>query len=86
MSKSFHKNRRLKSLLFVGVCFLVAITPHILVIKNFSYLIFSLSLVVAVYGLMVISKNLRSDSDLNTFNKKLNYEKLPELDILVAAR
>ncbi len=86
MSKGFYKNRRLKSALFLLGCFLIAITPHIFVIKNFSYLTLILSFVVAVYGLVVISKNFKSDIVLNTVNKKLTYEKLPILDILVAAR
>ena len=86
MSKGFYKNRRLKSALFFGGCFLVAITPHIFVIENFSFLIFILSLLVACYGLFVISKNFKRNIILNTFNQKLTYEKLPILDILVAAR
>ena len=86
MSKGFYKNRRLKSALFLLGCFLIAITPHIFVIKNFFYLTLILSFVVAVYGLVVISKNFKSDIVLNTVNKKLTYEKLPILDILVAAR
>ena len=86
MSKVFYKNRRLKSLIFFAVCSLVAITPHLFVIKNLIYFIFIFSLFVAFYGVVVISKNFKRSITINAFNEKFNYEKLPFLDILVAAR
>ncbi len=67
-------------------CFLVTITPHIFHVKNFSYLIFSLSFIISLYGLIVISQNFKRRNFSNTYTKKLTYEELPELDILVAAR
>ena len=86
MSKVFYKNRRLKSLIFFAVCSLVAITPHLFVIKNLMYFIFIFSLLVAFYGVVVISKNFKRSITINAFNEKFNNEKLPYLDILVAAR
>ena len=86
MSQGFYKNRRLKSLLFLGACSVMTITPHFLYVRNFSYLIFFISVVIAIYGLLIISKNFKRYSSTETFdepNPKIN---LPTLDILVAAR
>ena len=86
MSNIFYKNRRLKSLLFFGVCSLVAIFPHYFNIKKFSSLMIIFSFFIALYGLKIISKNIKRSNSLNTFKTKINYEKLPSLDIVVAAR
>ncbi len=86
MSNSFYKNRRLKSIIFFVACSLLTITPHAFDIENFSYLIFASCLVIAFYGLLVISKNINRINLSNTFNKNLTENKLPVLDILVAAR
>ena len=86
MSQGFYKNRRLKSLLFLAACFVMTITPHVLYIRNFSYLIFFISVVIAFYGLLIISKNFKRYAPTETFdepNAKINF---PTLDILVAAR
>ena len=85
MSKVFYKNRRLKSLLFFAICSLVTITPHFFNIKFFSNFIFTISVLIAFYGLLVISKNFQRKSFLNN-NVQLIDESLPSLDILVAAR
>ena len=86
MSNVFYKNRRLKSLIFLAVCSLVTVSPRFFNIKYFSYLIFSLSLLIALYGLLVISKNIKRGFAFNTFDKKFSNKKLPSLDILVPAR
>ena len=86
MSKGFYKNRRLKSLLFLFACSFITITPHIFDIKYFSYLICTLSLLIAIYGLLVISKNFKRRISQNTFNNQLTKEQFPLLDIIVAAR
>ncbi len=86
MSNGFYKNRRLKSLLFLVICFLVAIIPHSISIKNFINLPFILSFFIACYGLLVISKNKARSLKVDFFDKKLTDDKLPILDILVAAR
>ena len=86
MSNSFYKNRRLKSLLFFVACSLVAIIPHFFLIEKFLGFILFLSVVVALYGLIVISKNFERTKLLNIENRKLSDEDLPSLDILVAAR
>tara|TARA_B100000941_G_scaffold289773_1_gene269928 strand:+ start:593 stop:1894 length:1302 start_codon:yes stop_codon:yes gene_type:complete len=86
MSNGFYKNRRLKSVLFFGVCLLVTSIPHFLDIKNFSYLTLLLSFLIAFYGLIVISKNNIRKSSLSNIDNKIIYDNLPILDILVAAR
>ena len=86
MSNGFAKKRRLKSLIFVVVCFLVAIVPHLFKIKNFFLITFFSSIVIALYGLTVISKNINREILSNTKGKQITEDKLPVLDILVAAR
>ena len=86
MSKGFYKNRRLKSFIFLSVCFLAALIPHIYNILNFFYLILTLSLVIVFYGLIVISRNFKRKNILNTFCTGERNKELPSLDILVAAR
>ena len=86
MSKGFYKNRRLKSFLFLVVCFLVTAIPHVFNIRNFSYIIFTLTLVIAAYGLIIIAKNINRNIVSNGINKNIIDENLPFLDILVAAR
>ncbi len=86
MSKCFYKNRRLKSILFFAVCLLVSTIPHIFHFKNFFVVTFSISFFIACYGLTIISKNTKRSIPSINNDKKIIYEKLPELDILVAAR
>ena len=85
MSKGFYKNRRLKSFIFFSACFLVAFIPHANNIKNFFYIILTLSFVIVIYGLIVISRNFKRNNVLNIVSRISNKE-LPLLDILVAAR
>ena len=86
MSKGFSKNRRIKSLLFLVGCSLLTIIPHFYQFKILTYFIFSFSVVIALYGLIVISKNIKRRVQINTSNKKIIQDELPVLDILVAAR
>jgi len=86
MSKGFYKNRRLKSFIFLSACFLVAFVPHAYNIPSFFYLILTLSFVVALYGLIVISRNFKRNKVSNTLSRKISSKELPSLDILVAAR
>ncbi len=86
MNKAFHKNRRLKALLFFAICFLVTISPHVFEIPKFTYCIFIGSVLIASYGLVVILRNFNRNLISNDFSKKLTDENLPSLDILVAAR
>ena len=86
MSNGFYKNRRLKSFIFLAVCLSISITPHFLFDKNYYYLTLSLSLIIACYGLLVISKNfIRSSNNVN-YDQNISFDNLPTLDILVAAR
>ena len=86
MSKGFYKNRRLKSFIFLSACFLIAFFPHAYNIESFFYLILTLSFVIALYGLIVISRYLKRKNVLNTVSGRISNKELPVLDILVAAR
>tara|TARA_A100001035_G_scaffold275895_2_gene269999 strand:+ start:389 stop:1693 length:1305 start_codon:yes stop_codon:yes gene_type:complete len=87
MSKVFYKNRRLKSLVFIIICLILTIVPHVFFSgRKISYLVFILSLLVAIYGLLVIFKNTKRYVNSNNLNKELTVVNLPTLDILVAAR
>ena len=86
MSQGFYKNRRLKALLFFAACSLVTIIPHFLNIKKFYLFTLSISLVIAFYGLLIISRNLKRNIISSDVDKKIPDEELPRLDILVAAR
>ena len=86
MSKGFYKNRRLKSFLFLSACFLVTIIPHVYNIRGFFYFILTLSLVIAFYGFIVISRNFKRNNIANTISSGAINNELPLLDILVAAR
>ena len=86
MSNGFYKNRRLKSFLFFAVCLLVSIIPHIFQFKDFLFFTITISLLVACYGLNVISKNIKRSVFSQSNEKIISDDKLPALDILVAAR
>tara|TARA_Y100001970_G_scaffold286787_1_gene409822 strand:- start:27204 stop:28538 length:1335 start_codon:yes stop_codon:yes gene_type:complete len=84
-NKSFSRNRRLKSFLFLLTCLIVTIYPHIAYQKIYFPIVVCFSLIVASYGLIIIAKNnikLASSND----EKKIPQEELPSLDIIVAAR
>ena len=86
MSNGFYKNRRLKSFLFFAVCLLVSTIPHIFQFKHFLFFTITISFLVACYGLNVISKNIKRSVFSQNNEKIISDDKLPALDILVAAR
>ena len=86
MMNGFYKKRRLKSCLFFAVCLLVSTIPHIFHFKNFFYLTFGISFLITCYGLNLISKNIKRSDGLDETDKRISDDKLPVLDILVAAR
>ena len=86
MSNGFYKNRRLKSLLFLAVCLLVSAIPHIFHFKNFLNITFVISFFIAFYGLNVILKNIKKSVNKINYQNLISDDKLPVLDILVAAR
>ncbi len=85
-SKSFSRNRRLKSLLFLLTCLGLAIFPHFIDEQVYFPSMVLISLIVAIYGLIVISKNKSNLNFISRKENKLKQEDLPSLDILVAAR
>ena len=86
MSKGFYRNRRLKSIVFLASCLSVTIFLHLYDFEYLSIFILFLSFFVALYGLIIISKNIRRSNGFNTFDNTNNEEDLPILDVLVAAR
>ncbi len=86
MNNGFYKNRRLKSFLFFAVCLLVSILPHFFQFKYFLFFTLTISFLVAYYGLNVISKNIERSIVSQNNEKIISDDKLPALDILVAAR
>ena len=86
MSKGFYKNRRLKSFIFLSACLLVALIPHVYNIESFFYFILTLAFVIAFYGLIVISRNVKRNNVVNIVSRRISNKELPVLDILVAAR
>ena len=86
MSNGFYKNRRLKSFLFFAVCLLISTIPHIFQFKHFLIFTITISFLVACYGFNVISKNIKRTVFSQNNEKILSDDKLPALDILVAAR
>ena len=86
MNNIISKNRRLKSFLFLITCLIIGSFPHVFKIKNFIYYSFAISMIVAFYGLLLLSKS-RKIKRLNfslSNNEPIN--NLPILDILVAAK
>ena len=86
MSNGFYKNRRLKSFLFFAACLLISSIPHVFHFKNFSYLTYIISFLIGCYGLNVIYKNKKRAVILTNDVQIISKDKLPVLDILVAAR
>ena len=82
---SFSQNRRLKSFIFLISCILIAVYPHFFSKKPPIFVIYTTSLIVLIYGIWVLSKNMKismnNDYDSQNFSKNI-----PTLDILVAAR
>jgi len=56
---SFSKNRRLKSFIFLISCISIGLYPHFFSKKPPVFIIFATSLVVLLYGVYVLSKNLK---------------------------
>ena len=82
---SFSKNRRLKSFIFLFSCILIGVYPHFFSKKPLVFIIYATSLVVLIYGIWVLSKNMKIAN--NDVYKSQEFSKnIPTLDILVAAR
>ncbi len=82
---NFSKNRRLKSFLFLISCILIGLYPHFFSKKPPVFLIYSTSLLVLIYGIRVLSKNVKITND-NVYDLQEFSKNAPTLDILVAAR
>ena len=82
---SFSKNRRFKSFIFLISCILIGVYPHFFTKKPPLFMIYGTSLVVLIYGIWVLSKNMRIYSNEVNDSQKIP-KNLPTLDILVAAR
>ena len=86
LNKSFSKNRRFKSSLFLIANILVGLAPHIFNKKSYLPLILVISSVVFIYGLFVISNNRHNKIQQIKSGSFQREEDWPTLDILVAAR
>lgn len=82
---SFSKNRRLKSFIFLISCFLIGVYPHFFSKKPPFFMIYATSLVVLIYGIWVLSKNIKISNN-NVYDHQIFSRNIPTLDILVAAR
>ncbi len=82
---SFSKNRRLKSLIFLILCISIGVYPHFVIKKPPVFLIYATSLIVLIYGIWVLSKNMKILSNNFSDSQELS-KNIPTLDILVAAR
>jgi len=81
---SFSNNRRLKSLIFLISCIFIGVYPHFFSKRPPVFIIYSTSLIVLVYGIWVLSKNIEITN--NIYESKEFSQNIPTLDILVAAR
>ena len=81
---SFSRSRRLKSFIFLVSCILIGVYPHFFSKKPPVFAIYVTSFVVLIYGVWVLSKNIKLSSNVCDNNEFLN--DIPTLDILVAAR
>ena len=84
-NNSFSKNRRLKSFIFLISCILIGVYPHFFFKKPPVYIIYSISLIILIYGIWVLSKNIKNPNN-NFVDSQEFSENMPTLDILVAAR
>ena len=82
---SFSKNRRLKSFIFLISCISIGVYPHFFSKKPPVFSIYATSLVVLIYGIWVLSKNMKISND-NIDEHQTVLKNIPTLDILVAAR
>ena len=82
---SFSKNRRLKSFIFLFSCILIGVYPHFFSKKPLVFIIYATSLVVLIYGIWVLSKNMKIANN-NVYKSQEFSKNIPTLDILVAAR
>ena len=82
---SFSKNRRLKSFIFLILCISIGVYPHFFIKKSPVFLIYATSLIVLIYGIWVLSRNMNILSNNFSDSQELS-KKIPTLDILVAAR
>ncbi len=85
IDNNFSKNRRLKSLIFLISCILIGVYPHFFSKKPPVFIIYLTSLIVLIYGIWVLSKNMKVYCD-NFSESQESLQDVPTLDILVAAR
>jgi len=81
---SFSKNRRLKSFVFLISCVFIGVYPHFFSKKPPVFTIYATSLIVLIYGIWVLSKNMKIYNNLD--HRQELSKNIPTLDILVAAR
>ena len=86
VNKSFSRNRRIKSLLFLCISIFLGIFPYFSIKKPAFNILFIISVIIFSYGIFIISKNFKRDSIKEDVNKDEFLINLPSIDIIVAAR
>ncbi len=85
IDNSFSKGRRLKSSIFLVSCIFIGLYPHFISKKPPVFIIYVFSLIVLIYGIWVLSKNIKIPNK-SIYDSQEFSNNLPTLDILVAAR
>ena len=85
IENSFSKGRRLKSFIFLVSCIFIGLYPHFISKKPPVFMIYVFSLIVLIYGIWVLSKNIKIPNQ-SIYDSQEFSNNLPTLDILVAAR
>ena len=85
IDNSFSKGRRLKSFIFLVSCIFIGLYPHFFSKKPPVFTIYVFSLIVLIYGIWVLSKNIKIPNK-SIYDSQEFSNNLPTLDILVAAR
>ena len=86
IDKSFSKNRRVKSFLFLFICIFTGVSPYFLNRKPSLSVLLILSGLIFLYGIFVLSKNFKSELIQKDLQNNISISELPYLDIIVAAR
>ena len=86
VNKSFEKNRRIKSFLFLFSSIFIGIFPYFSSKKiSLNYLLI-ISFLIFLYGIFVLSKNFKRDTNKQDLKTEQLVGGFPSLDIIVAAR
>ena len=86
INKSFSKNRRIKSFVFLLISVFIGVFPYFSNKKPSLNTLLIFSFFIFLYGIFVLSKNFKRDSIQQEFKDDELISDFPFLDIIVAAR